>query len=111
MRVSQRLAALALISILLAPAHARSDEIEASLKAGTRLLAEGDKLADEGKPGEAVIRYKNAFEKLLTSLAAYPLQERSEARCDQARKPESHADQGVRGGPDARANSTPTRWP
>jgi hypothetical protein len=45
---------------------------DSSLKAGTKLLAEGDKLADDGKPAEAVIRYKRAFEKILPHLRHIP---------------------------------------
>ena len=69
---SPRLTALVLTWILLAPAPGRGDEIDASMKAGTKLLAEGDRLADEGKPGEAVIRYKSAFEQLLPRLRKIP---------------------------------------
>ena len=58
--------------LLFVPAPGRGDEINASMKAGTRLLAEGDRLADEGKPGEAVIRYKSAFEQLLPRLRKIP---------------------------------------
>ena len=45
---------------------------DSSLKAGTKLLDEGDKLADEGKSTEAVIRYKKAFEQLLPQLRKIP---------------------------------------
>ena len=45
---------------------------DSTLKAGTRLLAEGDKLADDGKPAEAVIRYKKAFEQILPHLRHIP---------------------------------------
>ena len=69
---SPRLTALVLTCILLAPAPGRGDEIDASMKAGTKLLEEGDRLADEGKPGEAVIRYKSAFEQLLPRLRKIP---------------------------------------
>ena len=72
MCVSPRLTAFVLTCILLAPAPGRGDEIDASMKAGTKLLAEGDQLADEGKPGEAVIRYKSAFEQLLPRLRKIP---------------------------------------
>src|SRR5208283_2860919 len=72
MRLSPRLIVLVLTGTLLAPAPGRGDEIDASLKAGTKLLAEGDRLADEGKPGEAVIRYKSAFEQLLPRLRRIP---------------------------------------
>ena len=34
--------------------------------------SEGDRLADEGKPGEAVIRYKKAFEQILPQLRQIP---------------------------------------
>src|SRR5271157_6654947 len=66
------LTAFALTCILLVPAPGRGDEIDASMKAGIKLLAEGDQLADEGKPGEAVIRYKSAFEQLLPRLRRIP---------------------------------------
>ena len=69
---SPRLTALILTWLLLAPAPGRGDEIDAAMKAGTKLLAEGDRLADEGKPGEAVIRYKSAFEQLLPRLRKIP---------------------------------------
>lgn len=69
---SPRLTAFVLTCILLAPAPGRGDEIDASMKAGTKLLEEGDRLADEGKPGEAVIRYKSAFEQLLPRLRKIP---------------------------------------
>ncbi len=72
MRLTPRLTAFALTCILLVPAPGRGDEIDASMKAGTKLLAEGDRLADEGKPAEAVIRYKSAFEKLLPQLRKIP---------------------------------------
>jgi hypothetical protein len=49
-----------------------SRDVNPDLKAGTRLLAEGDRLADEGKPGEAVIRYKSGFEKILPGLRRIP---------------------------------------
>jgi hypothetical protein len=72
MRWSPRLTAFVLTCVLLSPALGRGDEIDAGMKAGTNLLAEGDRLADEGKPGEAVIRYKSAFEQLLPRLRKIP---------------------------------------
>jgi hypothetical protein len=72
MRLSSPLTFLALTCILLAPAPAQTGDIEASTKAGTKLLEEGDRLADEGKPSEAVIRYKSAFEQLLPRLRKIP---------------------------------------
>jgi len=41
-------------------------------QAGTKLLDEGDRLADEGKAAEAQLRYKGAFEKLLPGLRKIP---------------------------------------
>ena len=46
---------------------ARGDEKE-DVKAGQALLKEGDKLADDGDPNGAVIRYKRAFETLLPGM-------------------------------------------
>ena len=63
---------LALTGLLSCPSLLPSQEPEASLKVGTRLLLEGDKLADQGKPSEAVIRYKTAFEHILPSLRQIP---------------------------------------
>ncbi|WP_422926881.1 hypothetical protein [Singulisphaera sp. PoT] len=65
---SPLLAALAVMSIL-CPARA---DLEADPKAGARLLAEGDKLADQGDPNEAVARYKKAFEQLLPGMRKIP---------------------------------------
>ena len=84
------------------PPRAAADETDASIKAGTKLLEEGDRLADEGKPGEAVIRYKSAFEQLLPRLRQDPVQARGQARRDQARAAEGHAPEGVRRGHDSR---------
>ena len=39
---------------------------------GAKLLKEGDKLADEGKFTEAVIKYKSGIEKLLPKLRKIP---------------------------------------
>ncbi len=51
--------------------EARADE-RASIKEGTRLLREGDHLADGGEFTEAVLRYKRAFESLLPELRGIP---------------------------------------
>lgn len=42
------------------------------VKAGTDLLRTGDALADGGKPNDAQIRYKEAFEKILPRLRGIP---------------------------------------
>ena len=79
MRLSPRLTALLLTGLLLGPAPGRGDEIDASMKAGTKLLAGGRRLADEGKPGEAVIRYKSAFESSCPGCGRSPSSTRSSA--------------------------------
>jgi hypothetical protein len=61
---------IALVVIL--PIRGEANDLDADLKAGTKLLEEGDRLADQGKPGEAVIRYKCAFEQLLPKLRQIP---------------------------------------
>jgi hypothetical protein len=55
---------------LLLPAIGLADD--AIVSDGTKLLSEGDKLADEGKFTEAVIRYKSGIEKLLPKLRKIP---------------------------------------
>jgi hypothetical protein len=56
---------------LVAAGRARGDD-GPSTREGTRLLAEGDKLADKGEYTEAVIRYKRAMEQLLPGLRKIP---------------------------------------
>jgi hypothetical protein len=53
-------------------AGAAAAEEPAALKAGIDLLKAGDRLADEGKAGDAQIRYKTAFEKILPGLRRIP---------------------------------------
>jgi len=43
-------------------------DLKPDLSEGKKLLAEGDDLADKGKPNDAVIRYKRAFEQLLPGM-------------------------------------------
>ncbi|MDG3002987.1 hypothetical protein [Paludisphaera mucosa] len=68
---------LALKSILVLPfamlavGLARAEE-HPDVKAGTGLLSVGDELADKGKPNDAQIRYKEAFEKILPRLRGIP---------------------------------------
>jgi hypothetical protein len=45
-----------------------ADDLPASIDRGQELLAEGDKLADQNDPTEAVLKYKLAFEQLLPGL-------------------------------------------
>ena len=74
MRFSLRLFVIAMVCLTIRPAPLRADEggDKDNVKAGEKLLEEGDRLADDGKPGEAVIRYKSAFEKLLPRLRQIP---------------------------------------
>ena len=55
---------------LVLPGEGRADD--AALPDGASLLTEGDKLADEGKFTEAVIKYKSGIEKLLPKLRKIP---------------------------------------
>jgi hypothetical protein len=56
---------------LLSPVAVRGDD-PPTTREGTRLLEEGDQLADKGQYGEAVIRYKRAMEQLLPGLRKIP---------------------------------------
>ena len=47
---------------------------EADPDRGRALLAEGDRLADDGDPAEAAIRYQQAFERILPGLRRIPFQ-------------------------------------
>lgn len=50
-------------------------DLAADPAAGKKLLNEGDSLADEGKPTDAVLRYKQAFEQLLPGMRKLPFKE------------------------------------
>jgi hypothetical protein len=50
----------------------RADDKVPSIREGTRLLGEGDQLADKGQYTDAVIRYKRAFESILPNLRKSP---------------------------------------
>lgn len=62
------------------PRSGTAQEGASSIRAGTRLLKEGDRLADEGQFTEAVIRYKRGFERILPELRKLPF--RHEVRRD-----------------------------
>ncbi|WP_165222642.1 hypothetical protein [Aquisphaera insulae] len=81
------LAMLTTISLLLwgaGPARSDGGGAPASpasgAKDGVKLLAEGDKLADQGKPADAVVRYKSGFEQILPALRHIPF--KSEVKRD-----------------------------
>ena len=61
---------LALAAAFFCAGVGRGDD--AAVGNGTKLLAEGDRLADQGQFTEAVIRYKRAMEKLLPGLRKIP---------------------------------------
>ncbi len=65
-----------LLGLPLAALDARADELApaapASREEGESLLKAGDALADEGKTTEAVLRYKEAYERLLPHLRQLP---------------------------------------
>src|SRR4051812_41841737 len=64
---------LFLALVLLGPGRPSfADDPEASIAEGKKLLAEGDKLADDGKTTDAVLRYKQAMEKLLPQMRKIP---------------------------------------
>src|SRR4051812_41524598 len=50
----------------------RADDAVSSIRAGTKLLEEGDRLADRAQFTEAVIRYKRGFERILPELRKIP---------------------------------------
>ena len=57
-----------LLTVLGAVEVFAADDLPASLDRGKELLAEGDRLADQNEPTEAVLKYKLAFEQLLPGL-------------------------------------------
>lgn len=61
----------ALVAALLLAGPAAAED-HPDVKAGTGLLKTGDDLADGGKPNDAQIRYKEAFEKILPRLRGIP---------------------------------------
>ncbi len=59
------------MAIILVPCGGRAAD-DGVIHQGTQLLAEGDRLADEGRFTDAVIRYKRGMEKLLPELRKIP---------------------------------------
>ena len=66
--------------VLIFSGFGRADD--SAVRQGTKLLEEGDRLADQAQYTEAVIRYKRAMEKLLPSLQVRSLQARGRGRRD-----------------------------
>ena len=59
-------------SLFSIPTPGRGDDKDAAIRDGTKMLDEGDKLADQGQFTEAVIRYKRGMEQLLPQLRKIP---------------------------------------
>ncbi len=54
------------------PLTALGDDQDSPVRTGAKLLAEGDRLADQGQLTEAVVRYKRGFEHILPELRKIP---------------------------------------
>jgi len=72
MRLLSALFVMPLVLILFIPTQGRGEDKDTAIREGTKLLAEGDKLADQGQFTEAVIRYKRGMEQLLPRLRQIP---------------------------------------
>ncbi len=70
--MSIRPSPLAFLAALLMAAHAGAADRPASVDKGKSLLRDGDRLADQGKPNEAVLKYKLGFEELLPGMRKIP---------------------------------------
>ena len=68
MRIRSAAGVLSLALLCVAPIPGRAADKGSSIREGTRLLEEGDRLADKGQYTDAVIRYKRAFESILPQL-------------------------------------------
>ena len=71
-RITPALIALALAWAAVPPASTRADDLKGDVRAGKKLLGEGDAAADKGDTTEAVLDYKKAFEQLLPGLRKLP---------------------------------------
>jgi len=67
MRLSHSSLLLAALAVVFSGSPAVAD-LDADPRTGAKLLSEGDDLADQGDPNEAIIRYKRAFEQLLPGM-------------------------------------------
>ena len=72
MRMLSALIVLLVVLVLFLPSQGRGDDKDTAIRDGTKLLDEGDKLADQGQFTEAVIRYKRGMEQLLPRLRKIP---------------------------------------
>jgi hypothetical protein len=67
--------ALGLLLMSALPRGVADDDLKADTADGKKLLAEGDALADQGKPTDAVFCYKRAFEQLLPGMRKLPFKQ------------------------------------
>jgi hypothetical protein len=74
MRLPAATAVVVLATVCVVPNVGRGDDVDPAIRAGTKLLEEGDRQADQGNFTEAVIRYKRGFEQLLPRLRRLPFQ-------------------------------------
>jgi hypothetical protein len=73
MNLVLRIFLAAILTGMISIARARgADDPAKPIQEGTKLLAEGDRLADSGKYTDAVVSYKKAMEKLLPQLRKIP---------------------------------------
>ena len=72
MPIVPSLLALSLALAPMTPGFVEDDPPEASVDAGLKKIAEGDKFADEGKTTEAEVAYQEAMERLLPGLRHLP---------------------------------------
>jgi hypothetical protein len=71
---------LSCLLVALGCTSGRADDPESGVADGKRLLKEGNELADQGQTTDAVLRYKQAFERLLPAMRKLPF--RHEVRRD-----------------------------
>jgi hypothetical protein len=67
-----RVLAPVLSALLAFPGYLQADDAADGIAEGKRLLQEGNELADQGQTTEAVLRYKQAFERLLPAMRKLP---------------------------------------
>jgi hypothetical protein len=60
------------LPLVLVPRGLVADELKADLKAGLKLLSEGDALGDQNQATEAVLRYMRGFEHILPAMRKLP---------------------------------------
>ena len=111
MRVSSATGLAVLTMLWVIPSPVLGGDGPSSIRAGTKLLDEGDRLADAGSIHRGRHPLQARHRAAPPRAAQDPVQARGEARRDQAREHEGAAPQGDRRGHDARRSFAPTSWP